>query len=75
MFVPPWITFLIAACVIAFGLYRIYIAVTTDKETLNKRKGLYGLPPRTHVLFGILYLLLGAFLIAGALGYSIFRIG
>mgnify|MGYP006210377767 CR=1 FL=1 len=32
MFVPPWITFLIAAAVIAFGLYRIYIAVTTDKE-------------------------------------------
>lgn len=75
MFIPRWITFLIAACVIGFGVYRIYIAFTTDPETLAQRKGLYGLPRRTHILFGILYLLLGAFLIASAFGFRLFRFG
>ena len=53
----------------------INIGFSTSKEVLAKRKGLYGLPNRTHILFGVLYLLLGAFLIAGALGYSPMRIG
>ena len=69
MFVPSFVTYMVAACVILFGCYRIYLAFTTEKEVLAKRKGLYGLPKRTHILFGILYLLLGAFLIGGALGY------
>jgi len=74
-FVPPWVTFLVAAAVSLFGAYRLYIAFTSDAEALKQRKGLYGLPKRTHLLFGILYLLLGVFLVSTALGYNPFRSG
>ena len=75
MFVPPFITFTVAACVIAFGCYRLFLAFTVDAETLAKRKGLYGMSKSRHTFYGILYLVLGAMLIAGALGYPLFRIG
>ena len=73
MTLPSWITFLVAAFVIAFGLYRIKLAMRSDadEEQARKKRGLYSLPRRTHFLFGILYLLLGAFLIAAGLGYKL----
>lgn len=73
MTVPPWLTFLIAGMVILFGVYRLSIALRhrDDSEYSLRRKGLYGLPRRRHLLFGVLYLVLGALLIAGALGYPI----
>lgn len=71
--IPRWITFFIAGMVLLFGVYRLYLAWTTDAETLQARKGLYGLPRRTHALFGVLYLLLAGFLIASAFGYNPFR--
>jgi Na+/H+ antiporter NhaD/arsenite permease-like protein len=73
MTVPPWLTFLIAGMVIFFGLYRLRIAMRSDadNERAMERKGLYGLPRRRHLLFGVLYLVLGGMLIAGALGYPI----
>jgi hypothetical protein len=74
MTVPPWLTFLVAGMVIFFGLYRLWIAFRqrpAERERGVERKGLYGLPPRRHLLFGILYLILGGMLIAGALGYSV----
>ncbi len=72
--VPLWLTILVAAVVISFGLYRIKIAMRSDLEDEKARakKGLYSLPRRTHFLFGILYLLLGAFVIATGLGYRPF---
>jgi hypothetical protein len=73
MFIPAWITFVVAAIVSAFGVYRLYLAFTSDEETLAQRKGLYGLPRRTHAIFGALYLLLGVFLIVTGLGYNLFR--
>jgi len=73
MVIPRWISFLVAAMVLAFGCYRLYIAVTSDDETLKRRKGLYGQSRRRHMLFGILYLILGGFIIAGAFGYNPFR--
>ena len=75
MFVPPIVTFLVAACVIAFGCYRIFLAITSDAETLARRKGLYGMSRGRHAFYGIMYLTLGAMLISGALGYPLFRIG
>lgn len=73
MNVPPWLTFLVAGTVIAFGLYRFRMVFRSaeEDERARRRKGLYALPRRTHALFGVLYLLLGAILIAGALGYSL----
>ena len=72
--VPLWLTILVAAVVITFGLYRLKIAMRSDLEDEKARakKGLYALPRRTHFLFGILYLLLGAFVIATGLGYRPF---
>ena len=72
--VPIWLTFLVATMVIIFGLYRIKMALRSaeEDEKARAKKGLYSLPRRTHVLFGILYLLLGVFLIAGAFGFRPF---
>ena len=73
MTVPPWLTFLIAGLVTAFGLYRLWIALRSPRPdpTAVSRKGLYGLPRRRHLLYGVLYLILGGILVAGALGYPI----
>jgi len=73
MTLPRWITFLVAALIIGFGCYRIWIAMRSeDQETrARQQRGLYGLPRRTHFLFGLLYLILGGFLIAAGLGYKI----
>ncbi len=72
--VPIWLTFLVAGVVILFGGYRLKMAMRSKEEDEKARaqKGLYSLPRRTHVLFGILYLLLGVFLIAGAFGFRPF---
>jgi uncharacterized membrane protein HdeD (DUF308 family) len=74
--VPAWLTFLVAGMVIAFGIYRIYLALTARKPTdpdrpTLQRKGLYSMSPRRHILLGIIYLILGAMLIAGALGLTV----
>jgi hypothetical protein len=73
MTVPPWLTFLVAGMVIFFGLYRLWFALRAPSQEASAvpRKGLYGLPRRRHFLYGVLYLLLGGMLIAGALGYPI----
>ncbi len=70
--VPPWLTFLVAGMVILFGLYRIKIAFRSNEanQLAMQRKGLYAQPRRRHFLFGLIYLMMGAILIAGALGYS-----
>lgn len=72
--VPRWLLFLVAAWVIAFGLFRIYVALRPRpavQEGPNfMRKGLYARTPRSHVLFGALYLILGGFLIATGFGWA-----
>lgn len=70
--VPIWLTLLVAGMVIAFGLYRIYLATrklpaAADRPSFQQ-KGLYAMSPRRHLLIGIIYLILGAMLIAGAFG-------
>lgn len=74
MTVPRWLLFLVAAWVIAFGLFRIFVALrrrpgVTDGPNYM-RKGLYARSPRTHILFGIVYLILGGFLVATGFGWS-----
>jgi hypothetical protein len=73
--VPLWLSLLVAAVVITFGLYRIRLALRSaeEDEKARSKKGLYALPRRTHFLFGILYLLLGAFVIATGFGFRPFR--
>jgi hypothetical protein len=76
MMLPPWIFFLVAVWVIAFGVFRIVVAVrrsrlTADSDRPNfMKRGLYALSPRTHILFGAVYILLGGCLVAMGLGWQ-----
>jgi hypothetical protein len=72
MRVPLWLTLAVAALVIVFGLYRVRLAFRSDDEDARARarKGLYGMPRRTHALIGIIYLLLGGALVATTFGWN-----
>jgi hypothetical protein len=62
-----------------FGVYRLRLAFRNQAqdERARARGGLYGMPRRTHALFGILYLIMAALLIGSATGLiqSPFRSG
>jgi hypothetical protein len=79
MMLPRWIPFLIAAWVILFGIHRLRIATKKedpDSERPNYRKGgYYGRSKRSNMLFGIAYLILGAFCVAMGFGYHIDILG
>jgi hypothetical protein len=73
--IPVWLTFGIAALVIIFGSYRIYLATRPapaegEAEAQPPRRGLYAMSKRMHLFVGIIYLLLGAGLIATSLGFN-----
>jgi hypothetical protein len=70
--IPLWLTLLVAGMVILFGGYRIKLAFRSKEadEAARKKKGLYGLPRRTHALIGGLYVILGVYLILGAFGIA-----
>jgi hypothetical protein len=73
--IPVWLTLGIAALVIVFGAYRLWLAfrATDDDEAKSKpRSGFYRMSKRTHLLVGIVYLLLGAGLIATSFGWNPF---
>jgi uncharacterized membrane protein HdeD (DUF308 family) len=74
---PAWIFFLVAVWVIAFGVFRIVVAVKRSRQAARSpdrpnfmKRGLYALSPRTHILFGIVYILLGGCLVAMGLGWQ-----
>jgi len=70
MALPPWITFVCGLMVIIFGGYRIAVGLRSDdaQARASKKKGMYALPRRRHVLFGVVYLIMGTFLILISLG-------
>ncbi len=74
MTIPRWLLFLVAAWVIAFGLFRIYIALRPRRPSPQgpnyMQRGMFARSPRTHVLFGVVYLVLGAFLVATGFGWA-----
>ena len=77
MAIPRWIFFLVAVWVIAFGVFRIVVAVrrqrlaAADPDRPNfMKRGLYALSPRTHILFGVVYILLGGCLVAMGFGWQ-----
>src|SRR5450432_849812 len=72
MRLPQWLTLLVAAWVIVFGLYRIKLAMD-PKQALKKaegKKGLFALGRRTQALVGVIYLLLGGALVATSFGWN-----
>jgi hypothetical protein len=73
MQIPVWLTLGVAVLVIAFGSYRVYLAffrTKTQDEQARRRGGMYGMPRRTQGLLGILYLVLGGFLVATSFGWN-----
>ena len=74
MRVPVWLTLGVALLVIAFGVHRLRLSFRTeeDESRARQRKGLYGMGRRAHRMFGLVYLLLGAALIAASFGWSPF---
>jgi hypothetical protein len=64
------LTLAIAALVIGFGAFRIYLATT--KKELPPGRGLYRMGRRAHLFVGIIYLALGAGLIATSFGWNPF---
>src|SRR5262249_27041936 len=72
MRVPQWLTLLVAAWVIIFGLYRLWLArdPAQDKKREEGKKGLFAMRRRTHALIGIVYILLGIMLIATSFGWN-----
>lgn len=80
MHVPIWLTLVIAALVLGFGSYRIWLAtrpavVVDDGEPPPRSLlggGFYRMGKRTHLLVGIVYLLLGGALVATSFGWNPF---
>jgi hypothetical protein len=70
--IPVWLTLAIAALVIIFGSYRLYLATRPVDESAPPRRGLYSMSKRAHLMVGIVYLLLGAGLIATTFGFNPF---
>jgi hypothetical protein len=72
MRLPVWLTLGVALLVCVFGAYRMRIAFRSDEEDrrARERKGLYAMGRRTHFLIGVVYLLLGAGLIATTFGWN-----
>lgn len=73
--IPPWLLIVVAVWVIAFGVFRFYLArerraePEPDKPNFRK-KGFYAQSPRRHMFFGGLYLLMGGVLVAMAFGWT-----
>lgn len=83
MRIPVWVTLGIAVLVIGFGSYRIWLAMRPEPPKQEDDKPVTGLPSRslfaggfyrmgkrTHLFVGIIYLLLGAALIATSFGWN-----
>ena len=77
MRIPVWLTLLVAVVVLVFGAYRIYLATRkteTNEAAAQKGSmmggGFYRMKPRTHLLVGVVYVLLAAALIATSFGFN-----
>lgn len=74
MRVPVWLTLGVAVLVIGFGAFRIRLALrkpaAEEPGSGNLMgRGFYRMSSRTHLLIGVIYLLLGAGLIATSFGW------
>ena len=74
MRIPVWLTLGVAVLVIAFGVHRLRLSFRSEEAEARAkpRKGLYAMGRRTHRLIGIVYLLLGAALVATTFGWNPF---
>lgn len=75
MSLPPWLTLLIAAAVIVFALYRLWLAFAGpgDEERKTHRRGMLAMPRRQHGAIGLIFLLVAGALIATSFGWNPFQ--
>ncbi len=66
---------LVGAVLLAWGGYRIRLGFRSANEddATQKRGGLYAFQKRTHILFGVVYVIAAILLILGAFGISPLR--
>ncbi len=74
MQIPPWLTYLIAALVFAYAIFRIRIyMIPRDKYAEMKDRGpMYRVPRRMHLMMGIIFLIFGTWMVGQALGIFAF---
>lgn len=84
MRIPAWLTLGVALLVLIFGAFRLWLAFRPEKkaasdddssssESLRSRpRGIYAMRKRTHLLIGIVYMLLGGGLAATVFGWNPF---
>jgi hypothetical protein len=67
---PLWLVVTIGSLVVLFGLYRLRLALRSreEHERASARGGLYGYSRQRQLLYGLVYIVLGALLLAGAFG-------
>ena len=70
MRLPLWLTLTCAAMVILWGAYRISLGLRSDAAQQRAPKGLFAMARRTHVLIGLVYVLMGSALFAIGLGWN-----
>lgn len=69
MHIPVWVTVVVAILVIGFGIHRIRLSRRTPAQEADapRRRGLYGMSARAHLVIGLIYLALGGALLATSL--------
>jgi len=72
MQLPAWLTFLVAAMVGIFGIYRFRLGIMprAKYQELARRGGFYRLRQRSHLVVGALFVFMCIFLVTGALGVN-----
>jgi uncharacterized membrane protein HdeD (DUF308 family) len=68
--IPTWILILVGGLVSVFGVFRIFLGFRSaeEDERARSRGGLFGMRRTTHIVIGLIYVVMGVFLILGAFG-------
>jgi hypothetical protein len=72
MRIPVWLTLGVAAIVLGFGSYRVFLAFRKDRDEGKPKRGLYAMSKRAHLMVGAVYILLGIGLVATSFGFNPF---
>ncbi|MBX3160038.1 MAG: hypothetical protein KF773_28980 [Deltaproteobacteria bacterium] len=81
MRIPAWLTLGVAILVLIFGAFRLWLAFRPEKKAAadgddgavrSRSRGIYAMRKRTHLLIGIIYMLLGVGLTATVFGWNPF---
>lgn len=72
MQVPAWVFAVVGGLMVLFGAYRARLGFRSaaQDEWAKKQGGLYA-AKRTHLLVGVIYVLVGLYLLLGAFGIKL----